>query len=95
MVLLRACCLLALVFGTAGPVYLFTYFTHNGDVYRDRPCGVMRSRDLRSWEEVTAHRVLPGAGTPDRVRHGTVITVPRALIELRLSTIPPNAPQNS
>ena len=46
----------------------------------------MRSRDLVTWEEVTAQMTFPDEGTGVRMRHGTVIPVPRELIE-RLRTV--------
>lgn len=46
------------------------------DVYREKHFGAMRSRDLKTWEEVTAEiSIPPGA------RHGTMIVVPRGLVE--------------
>ena len=41
----------------------------------------MRSRDLKTWEDVTARMQFPFEGTPERMKHGTVTAVPRALIE--------------
>ena len=57
--------------------YLFTYFTGNGeeylvyyDAYRDRHYSASRSRDLKTWEDVTQQMTfVPG------MRHGTVIAV--------------------
>lgn len=46
------------------------------DVYRDRRYGVLRSTDLRSWEDVTAKLALPPG-----IRHGTVLEVPREVVE--------------
>jgi alpha-L-fucosidase 2 len=53
------------------------------DVYREHHYGAMRSRDLKTWEDVTAEISLPAG-----VRHGTMITVPRALVE-KLSRVRP------
>ena len=39
----------------------------------------MRSRDLKTWEDVTAKMSFPDEGTPVRMRHGTVIEVPTAV----------------
>jgi sucrose-6-phosphate hydrolase SacC (GH32 family) len=51
------------------------------DAYQTKHYGAMRSRDLKTWEDVTAKLVMPDEGTPVRMRHGTVIEVPRALVE--------------
>lgn len=59
-----------------GDEYLLYY-----DAYRDRHYAALRSRDLVTWEDVTARMKFPFEGTPDRMRHGTVIAVPRSLIE--------------
>jgi beta-xylosidase len=50
------------------------------DAYRTKHYGALRSRDLKTWEDVTAKLVLPDEGTPVRMRHGTVIEVPRELV---------------
>jgi Arabinosidase BT_3657-like, N-terminal len=50
------------------------------DAYIAKHYGAMRSRDLTTWEDVTSRMTFPGAGTPLRMRHGTVIAVPAALI---------------
>jgi hypothetical protein len=55
----------------------YVYF----EAYRDKHYCVMRSRDLRTWEEVTALAHFPFAGTARRMKHGTVIAVPRALVD--------------
>lgn len=59
-----------------GDDYLLYY-----DAYQKKHYGAMRSRDLRTWEDVTARLVLPDEGTPLRPRHGTVIAVPRPLAD--------------
>jgi hypothetical protein len=56
--------------------YYVVYF----DAYKDRHYGAMRSRDLKTWEDVTAKLKLPDEGTPLRMRHGTVIEVPREIV---------------
>lgn len=58
------------------------------DAYRSKHYGAMRSRDLVHWEDVTAQMHFPDEGTPQRLRHGTVIAVPPALIE-SLGGVPP------
>jgi hypothetical protein len=51
------------------------------DAYTKKHYSAMRSRDLETWEQVPADELhFPFEGTPDRMRHGTVIEVPRALI---------------
>jgi hypothetical protein len=50
------------------------------DAYQTKHYGLMRSRDLKTWDDVTARLKLPDEGTPVRPRHGTVIEVPRAVI---------------
>ncbi len=46
------------------------------DVYREKHYGALRSRDLLTWEDVTARiSVPPGA------RHGTIIEVPWPLVD--------------
>lgn len=64
------------------------------DAYMEKHYRVLRSRDLVAWEDVTDKAVFPFEGTPDRMRHGTVIEVPRALIERLRSAAPPHAPGN-
>ena len=46
------------------------------DKYRDKKYGVIRSKDLTNWEDVSDQLVLPKG-----IRHGTVLRVPRAVIE--------------
>jgi hypothetical protein len=50
------------------------------DAYQTKHYGALRSRDLRTWEDVTARLELPDEGTPVRMRHGTVIAVHRPVI---------------
>lgn len=64
------------------------------DAYTKKHYGALRSRDLVNWEDVTAKMSFPFEGTPDRMRHGTVIAVPRALIEQLRRAPLPNAPKN-
>jgi hypothetical protein len=51
------------------------------DAYTQRHYGAMRSRDLRTWEDVTAEMRFPNEGTPQRMRHGSVLEVPAGLVE--------------
>jgi hypothetical protein len=53
------------------------------DAYQTKHYGAVRSRDLKTWEDVTGKLVMPDEGTASRMRHGTVIEVP-ATITLRL-----------
>jgi hypothetical protein len=45
------------------------------DAYITKHYGAMRSRDLRTWEDVSAKMQFPDEDTPVRMRHGTVIAV--------------------
>lgn len=49
------------------------------DAYIKKHYGAMRSRDLKTWEDVTAKLELPDENTPVRMRHGTVIEVPKEI----------------
>jgi beta-xylosidase len=64
-----------------GDEYLLYY-----DAYATRHYGVLRSRDLKTWEDVTAKAAFPNEATPQRMRHGTVIEVPMSLIDKLKST---------
>ena len=64
-----------------GDEYLLYY-----DAYTTRHYGVLRSRDLKTWEDVTAKASFPNEGTPQRMRHGTIIEVPMSLIETLRAT---------
>ncbi len=46
------------------------------DVYKEKHYGALRSRDLNMWEDVTSSVSLPAGA-----RHGTMLEVPRALVE--------------
>ncbi len=50
------------------------------DAYQTKHYGALRSRDLVNWEDVTEKMYFPDEGTPLRMRHGTVIPVPAALV---------------
>jgi len=58
-----------------GAEYLLYY-----DAYQTKHYGVMRSRDLKTWEDATPKLKFPDEGTPVRMRHGTVIEVPAAIV---------------
>ena len=51
------------------------------DAYMVNYYGAMRSHDLQTWEDVTDRMTFPNAGTPERLRHGTVIAVPMSVID--------------
>jgi beta-xylosidase len=51
------------------------------DAYKDKRYGALRSRDLVHWEDVSKDMHFPDEGTPQRIRHGTVIAVPEELID--------------
>jgi beta-xylosidase len=52
------------------------------DAYTEKHYSAMRSRDLKTWEQVPAGKLFfPFEKTPERMRHGTVLEVPRALID--------------
>jgi hypothetical protein len=50
------------------------------DAYVAKHYGAMRSRDLVTWEDVTARMHFPDEGMPERMRHGTVIAVPADIL---------------
>jgi sucrose-6-phosphate hydrolase SacC (GH32 family) len=45
------------------------------DAYQTKHYGAMRSKDLKTWEDVTDKMAFPDEGSPVRMRHGTVIEV--------------------
>ncbi len=51
------------------------------DAYRTKHYGALRSADLAHWEDVSDRLVMPFEGTKERVRHGTIISVPRELVD--------------
>lgn len=53
------------------------------DCYRDRHYGALRSRDLKTWEDVT-----PQLRFPAGVRHGTALAVPAAVLSPLLTATP-------
>jgi hypothetical protein len=64
------------------------------DAYTSRHYGALRSRDMVNWEDVTRQMHFPDEGTPLRMRHGTAIAVPAALVEtLRATTTTPSTPK--
>jgi hypothetical protein len=65
--------------------WYFVYF----EAYMKKHYCAMRSRDLQTWEDVTAQVQFIAPGTPERMKHGSVTAVPRALIE-QLRALPAN-----
>lgn len=51
------------------------------DAYTTKHYGAIKSKDLITWEDVSSQMSFPDEGTPIRMRHGTVISVPLKLIE--------------
>lgn len=51
------------------------------DAYTAKHYGALRSRDLVHWDDVTALTRFPDEGTARRMRHGTAIQVPAALLD--------------
>jgi hypothetical protein len=64
------------------------------EAYRAKHYCAMRSKDLQTWEDVTAKMQFLFPGTPERMKHGSVMAVPRALIDRLRSPEPPHAPEN-
>ena len=50
------------------------------EAYRDKHYCAMRSRDLKTWEDVTAKMSFVDEGTPTRMKHGTIIAVPMEIV---------------
>lgn len=51
------------------------------DAYTAKHYGALRSRDLVHWEDATGMMRFPDEGTAQRMRHGTVLKVPAALLD--------------
>ncbi len=51
------------------------------DAYIEKHYGAMRSRDLVTWEDVSAKMTFPDEGTAVRPRHGTVIAVSATIVD--------------
>jgi hypothetical protein len=47
------------------------------DIYREKKYGVMRTKDFKTWEDVSADLVMPKG-----IRHGTALRVPRGVVDL-------------
>ncbi len=50
------------------------------EAYMQKHYCAMRSRDLQTWEDVTDKVQFIAPGTPERMKHGSIIAVPRSLI---------------
>jgi len=61
------------------------------EAYMKKHYCAMRSKDLKTWEDVTDRVEFLNPGTPERMKHGSVMAVPRALIERLRSTALPDA----
>ena len=57
------------------------------DVYREKHYGAMRTRDFVHWEDATAQISIPAGA-----RHGTMIEVPRSLVDRIVAERPSNRP---
>ncbi len=57
------------------------------DVYREKHYGALRSTDLVHWEDITSEISLPPG-----VRHGTMIEVPRSVIDALLAATAATGP---
>jgi len=66
-----------------GQDYLVYY-----DAYTKHRYGALRSRDLKTWEDVSAKMQFPFEGSPNRMRHGEVFQVPRSLVDRLLTPAP-------
>ena len=64
------------------------------EAYMKKHYCAMRSRDLKTWEDVTGQMKFLFPGTPERMKHGSVMAVPRALIDRLRSPVLPHAPGN-
>ena len=51
------------------------------DAYQTKHYGALRSQDLVTWEDVSAKMTFPDEGSDVRMRHGTVIAVPMAIVD--------------
>jgi len=58
------------------------------DAYTKKFYSAMRSRDLKTWEDVTSKLSFPDEGTPLRMRHGTALAVPSLVVEKLRHTTP-------
>jgi hypothetical protein len=50
------------------------------EAYMKKHYCAMRSRDMKTWEDVTDQMSFVDAGTPARMKHGTVLAVPAELV---------------
>jgi hypothetical protein len=60
------------------------------EAYTKKYYCAMRSRDLKTWEDVTDKMSFVDAGTPTRMKHGTITAVPAEVVaRLRAATPAP------
>jgi beta-xylosidase len=60
------------------------------EAYMKKHYVALRSHDLKTWEDVTDQMTFVNAGTPERMKHGTVIVVPTELVaQLRAIPVAP------
>lgn len=64
--------------------WYFVYF----EAYMKKHYCAMRSKDLQTWEDVTEQVQFVSPGTTERMKHGSVTAVPRALVEALRRTQP-------
>ena len=63
------------------------------EAYREKHYCAMRSRDLKTWEDVTTKVQFLFEGTSQRMKHGSVTAVPQEMIErLQTAVSPAHAP---
>lgn len=60
----------------ASPVKIGDYWYVYFDKYRDHKYGAVRSKDLKTWEDVTDQISMPAG-----VRHGTVFRAPKSIVD--------------
>jgi hypothetical protein len=60
----------------ASPVKIGDYWYVYFDKYRDHKYGAVRSKDLKTWEDVTDQIAMPAGA-----RHGTVFRAPKAIVD--------------
>lgn len=58
------------------------------EAYQKKYYCAMRSRDLKTWEDVTDKMTFVDAGLPTRMKHGTVIAVPAEIVARLRATAP-------
>jgi len=59
------------------------------EAYMKKHYCAMRSRDLKTWDDVTEKMTFVDADTPTRMKHGTVIAVPAEIVARLRAASPP------